>query len=360
VTEPLALEYLAAVANEEQCDYRIHDPSVTRRAFAAEFRDFRPDIVGITGFYSVKDKMLAYARSAKARDPSTLTVIGGVHAEINHEDFYDDSVDLVVHSGGTESFRRILQAAARREDMENIAGTCHRTQAGRWQRNRRAHLDVASLPLPDRTHFYRYFGRFSYLDHGPVAIVKTAYGCPFQCSFCYCRLLNEGAYEARPVANVVDEIASIECDRVWIVDDTFLIDVERVKAFANLMAQRGVRKQFIIYSRADFIADNEQMLPVLKNMGVSRWIARNQLTECAVSVFTPIPGTEAYEESRDKLTTTDCRKWDLLHLVMQPSNLSRPEFYFRMARTYLKAFVKHSSVGRHVRALLKPRGRNSV
>lgn len=418
VTEPLALEYLAAVANEERCESRIHDPTVTRRSFAAEFREFRPDVVAITGYYAAKDSMLGYARSAKAKSPNTLTVIGGVHAEVNHKDFYDSSVDLVAHSGGTETFRRILLAVVAGRGTEGLDGTCHRAQSGRWHCNPRAHFDSSSLPRPDRSHFYRYIDRFNYLDYGPVAMVKTAYGCPYQCSFCYCRLLNEGGYSTRPVPDVVDEIASVECDRIWIIDDSFLIDAERITAFAELLARRGIRKQFIVYSRADFIANNPRMLPTLKSMGVidvmvgleaiddttlaayekdiaadenvrcvrllkdsgiectglfimgidatrsdfsqlNRWIARTGITTSALSVFSPFPGTRVYEDYRDSLTTTDCRKWDLLHLVARPTNLSRPAFYLLMTRSYLGTFMKHSSLGRHVRALLNPRARSA-
>jgi radical SAM superfamily enzyme YgiQ (UPF0313 family) len=417
VTEPLALEYLAAVANEEQCAYHIHDPTVTRRWFARELREFRPDIVAITGYYAAKDSMLEYARRAKARSPGILTLIGGVHAEINYEDFYDTAVDLVAHSGGAETFRRILRAAAAGDGMEEIDGTCHRDHSGLWHMNRHATVDLASLPRPDRTHFYRHIDRFNYLNHGPVAMVKTAYGCPYRCSFCYCRLLNDGAYTTRPLEDVVDEIASIDCDRIWVIDDTFLIDPERIAAFAELLEKTGVRKQFIVYSRADFIAGNPGMLPTLKRMGImdvivgfeaidnaaldayekgvgadenlrcvrllknagiectglfimdidatrsdfarlNRWIAKAGLTTCALSVFCPIPGTQAYEEYRDRLTTTDCRKWDLLHLVLRPTRLNRLAFYLLMMRTYVRPFIKHSTPGRSIAALLPHRERS--
>ena len=407
IVEPLDLEYLAAVAVAEDCEYMIHDPVVTGRSFVGVLDGFRPDIVAVTGYYPARDRMLEYARRAKEALPQALTLMGGVHAELNYADFYRNAVDLVVHSGGAATFREIVRAVAAGAAPRALAGTCCRSESGEWVRNESAAFEPADLPVPDRSHFYEHFRQFSYLHHGPVALVKTAYGCPFHCSFCYCRLLNEGKYSARPLDQVIAEIAAIGCDRIWIVDDTFLLDAARARRFADLLKRAGVRKQFIIYSRAEFIARNPDLVPLLKNAGVidvivgfeavteaklrdyrklvteaesrrcvqllhaagiectglfimdvdascddfralARWTRDAGLTTYTLSIFSPYPGTAPYEEYSGRFTTADCRKWDLLHLVMAPTAMTRTSFYASMLWLQLKVLFRNRALRRHV------------
>jgi len=55
-------------------------------------------------------------------------------------------------------------------------------------------VDPASLPpfdfaapLPLRSLTERYRNRYFYIFHDRVALLKTAFGCPYQCTFCFCR-----------------------------------------------------------------------------------------------------------------------------------------------------------------------------
>ncbi len=407
ITEPLDLEYLAAVATSEGWEFLIHDPLVTDDPFELALERFNPDIIGITGYYPTKDRMIEFASIAKEHRSNVLTVIGGVHAEINNEDFQNDSVDLIVHSGGTETFRNILRLAGNGATTEGIAGTCHRTVKAGWIRNEEASSDLLNLPLPDRTHFHENINKFRYLHYGPVALVKTAYGCPHNCRFCYCRLLNGGRYSVRCIEDVVDEIEAIACDRIWVVDDTFLIDRKRVVALANLLRERAVKKEFIIYSRSDFIAQNPDIVPILSGMGVidviigfeaveekqltgydkqatvdegrrairllkdsgiestglfimdidaeprdfgilRKWIAKSGLTTYTLSILTPFPGTELWERYSDRLVTRDCRKWDLSHLVMNPGGMHWLLFHALMIWMHLAVLFKNRKMRRHV------------
>ena len=391
VTEPLDLEMLVAVASDEGCPARIHDPMVTRERFTDVLRSFRPAVVAITGYYPARDSMLEHARCAKAMDPTVRVWIGGVHAELNHTDFHRDRVDLVVHSGGAGTFRAALRHLKEGDNPVGLSGTCSRSKTGEWCCAEAATLEVDALPLPDRSHFLDHRDRFAYMDYGPVALVKTAYGCPYGCAFCACRKLNGGRYHPRDLTAVVDEIEHIACDTIWIVDDTFLIDMDRISEFAAMLKRRAVSRRFIIYSRSEFIADHPGVVDLLASMGVidiiiglesiheqrlldynktateahnrravtllkaagiectglfimdlaathrdfvalDRWIREVGLTRYTLSVFSPFPGTDAYETYRDQLTTTDCRKWDLSHLVMAPTGMSRAGFYLHMAQ----------------------------
>jgi radical SAM superfamily enzyme YgiQ (UPF0313 family) len=389
-TEPLELEYLAAAVTKRGHQYHIWDGQVDG-SFARACRTFQPDLVAITGYYPARDQMLIYAHTVRQLRPEAVVLIGGVHAELNLADFQRPEVDLIVHSGGVFTFQNILakKRTNKQRDLSDLAGISWQDEQGRWQENPRAIFNPIALPRPDRSYFHSHKKRLSWLYHGPTALVKTGFGCPYTCSFCYCRLLNNGIYQAREVEDVVAEIGTINCSVIWLIDDTFLLDIQRLQRFAAELMRQEIKRKFIIYGRADFVSEHPDILPLLREMGVievivgleaiddrglqefnkqvsaeqnrhcvsllrqhnigcvglfimdqqatatdfsrlDRWIKEVELTTYTISVFSPFPGTEEYPALAEQLITTDCRKWDLLHLVLPPLYLSRLGFMGRI------------------------------
>lgn len=404
VCEPLELEYLAAVAADTGWTWRMHDPVATGEALADALTTFSPDAVAITGYFPARDAMLGVARAVKAWRATTRVAIGGVHAELHPQDFQDPAVDAIICAGGAHTFGRWLAAPR----GAAVPGTWQRGAA--WTLNpppEPAAGDPARLPLPDRSHFREHRRAFTYLHYGPVTLVKSAFGCPHDCTFCSCRLLNGGRFTPRPVEEVADEIAGVDCDLVWLVDDTFLALRERPAALAEALERRGVRKRFIIYARASDIARTPGAVDDLRRLGVidvlvgleavdaeklaaygkgatvegnrrcvemlaaagiactglfivepgatwstfrslNRWIASVPLTAITVSIFTPLPGTADWERFAPRLVTRDCRSWDFCHLVLPTTHLPRWLFYALFGWTHLRFLPRNPTLLRHV------------
>jgi len=409
VTEPLDLEYLAAVAARLGHTWYIHDSMVPNALFSEVLADFKPNVVAITGFYPAKDAMLATACTVKTWCQDTKVIVGGVHAELNPADFQHTNVDVIVYSGGALTFSRWL--------LSLPGDTC----TGTWQNNPKKiapgwirnpppdppDTNPSFLPLPDRSHFYKYRHLFTYLHYGSVALVQSARGCPHNCSFCSCRLLNGGRFTPRPIEEVADEIATLNCDKIWLVDDTFLAIPSRAVSLAVALERRNIHKRFIIYARASDITrtpgivndlrrlgvmdvivgleavhdkcladynknttanDNRQCVETLHAAGIActglfivppdatlttfrylnSWIASVPLSTVALSIFTPFPGTPDWERYESKLTTRDCRKWDLCHLVLPPENIPRWFFYLLFGGSHLLPILHNSALRRNV------------
>ena len=407
-TEPLELEYLAAAVTECGHQYHIWDGQVDG-SFARVCRTFQPDLVGMTGYYPARDQMLRYARTVRLLRPEAMVLIGGVHAELNQADFQRPEVDLIVHSGGVFTFRDILakKRTNKRINWPELVGISWQDEQGRWQENPKAGFNPTALPRPDRSYFHSHKQRFSWLYHGPTALVKTGFGCPYTCSFCYCRLLNNGTYQAREVEDVVAEIGAIDCPVIWLIDDTFLLDMQRLHRFAATLTRQEIKRKFIIYGRADFVSEHPDILPLLREMGVievivgleavddqglqgfnkqvsaeqnrrcvsllrqhdigcvglfimdqqaraadfrrlEHWIKDVQLNMYTISVFSPFPGTEEYPALTEQLLTSDCRKWDLLHLVLPPLQLTRLGFMGRIWWLHCKLLWRNRKLRRHL------------
>jgi radical SAM superfamily enzyme YgiQ (UPF0313 family) len=396
--EPLELEYLYAVASGAGWQSEIYDGVVSAEPLRGVLARLKPDVVAFSGYITAEDSIIRHAAMVKHALPQAVVVAGGVHAAVNHERFHKPHIDLIIRADETLVFRTLLETGV--EAVRRMPGVCHADSHGAWICNDIGSSQQCPDVRPNRAHFEAYRKKFRYLDYGPTAIVKGSYGCPHQCSFCFCRLLNNGKYSERPLPDLLDEITEIAADTIWIVDDSFLLNKERVLEFCDEVEHRKIRKKFIVYGRADFVAANPEILSRIRAAGIidlivgleavdedalreyrkqvtaevnatcvrlleeagirctglfivshnatrgdfrslDRWISRTGLRVYTLSIFTPFPGTDIYEQYRDQLTTTDCTKWDLLHLVLQPGNMSRLEFYLRFYLLQAKVLFRY-------------------
>lgn len=402
--EPLELEYLTAICLEENVKCEIYDGCIEGN-FKRKFRQITFDVVVLSGYINSVDVMKEYARYIKLKNKNTKIIIGGVVAEVVPELLYSKDVDIIIHSGGFEPFRELLKINFDFNLAKSIIGICYR-DVDVWIKNSFQVFNIKKLPIPNRRHFYKNAKKFIYLKYHPTAIMKTSYGCPYKCNFCYCKNLNGSAFISMDLDQIIAEIKSIHTHTIWIVDDIFLLDRERFLAFGERIEKENIKKNFIVYSRADFIVNNKELLPFIKKTGIEMVIvgleavddnslnSYNKLTnesinkkcveflhenhiECmglfiagidytkedfrnlrlwikdaalrifTISVLTPLPGTELYEKYKDKLTSKDFRKYDFLHLHIDPLHMGRKTFYYELCKVYipyllpiLKKFVK--------------------
>lgn len=449
--EPLELEYLHTVLAGAGFEDYIYDGLIEKHTVEETISREKPDVIAITGYITQQKLMLEFCELAKRLNPQIATIIGGVHAQRNYKVFYSPFVDFICRSESCDAFVELVKICEKKsksnyvlplnkENVENgfnkdlqnnhkdkpdtnsdikisnqdspksninlqninmelqkINGLCFKTTFSKWAANELIPIDINTLPIPDRTFFYKNKDQFRYLDLTAVATVKTAFSCPYNCNFCYCTMLAGGRYMTRNLDLVIEEIKGIDADNIQIVDDDFLVDKKRLKEFISLIKENNIKKKFICYARADFVAQNEDIIAELSDIGfkyflvgleavtddeltgynkqtsedVNRrcvevigktkshcialmiapidatkeyfdklynWVVLNKLKYVTVSIFTPIPGTPLYDEYKDKITSTDIEDWDFLHLVMDPVNLSRREFYYQYNKLFLRLY----------------------
>ncbi|MDW7674377.1 MAG: radical SAM protein [Bacillota bacterium] len=411
VTEPLELEYLSGSLTKMEIQHKIYDPLIEGGSFVKVFNAYSPDVLVLTGYITAVDTIISYSKYAKNRDANIKVVVGGVHAEVNFEDFFVDTVDFIVHSDGINTFEKILQSHFAIEKAAAINGIAF-YNGDKWQVNSKSVTFLENMPMPNRNYFEQYKSRTKYMHYNPIAIVKTALSCPFQCNFCYCRLLNMGTYAARSIESVVEEIKGINAEYIWIVDDSFLIDRERVLHFIAEIKRERIEKKYIAYSRVDFIVNNEDIINRLAEVGfieliigmeavedqrleklnkhcssddnmkaaeilgkydigltalfivgidftlqdfksLRNSIEKMRLTCFTVSIFTPLKGTEVYQIYENQIKTKDYSKYDFLHLTIKPSQMHTTFFYLQFYLLYVRQFFISSYVRSFVYKSLK-------
>ncbi|MFA5561820.1 MAG: cobalamin-dependent protein [Eubacteriales bacterium] len=399
--EPLELEYLHTALQANGYEDYLFDGMVEQVRFERVLRREQPDVVAITGYIAQENQMKRFALAAKKYNPAIVTIVGGVHAQLNYRRFECPQIDYIARSEGMDAWIdliRYIDTGA--GELGAINGLCYR-HGEDYTESPLTPSDINRLPIPDRAHFYKYRHRYRYLDLTPLAVVKTALSCPYQCNFCYCTLLNGGHYHARDIERVVDEIEGIDCPHIQIVDDDFLVDRARILRFVALIKERGIQKKYICYTRADFAAHNPDIIELLADIGftyflvgleatsdealsslnkkttdeinracvaninrtkghcigmfivgidatpadfqaIVDWVESTGLQYVTASMFTPIPGTPLYEENRHLITSRRIEDWDFLHLVMKPTRMSPSRYYYH----YYKMFLRFYQIAR--------------
>ena len=406
--EPLEMEYLYTAFTAKGHSAVIYDRRYEAISLKKKLKKEKPDVVCITGYITQEKVIKKLCTAIKKYKPDTAIILGGSHVEINYANFYDSCADYLYRLSGLEPMCRLLsyieqdkrkagepvkdsdvnagsQDGTESVSLTDIPGICYKKD-GEWICNRKIVETPEDLPVPDRTHFYKNRHRFRYLCFKPLALVKNSYSCQRNCNFCFCTNRNGGRYACRSVDKLVDEIASLDVPAVHITDDNFLVNRNYLKEFIRLIKEKDIHKKYLIYGRADFIANNEDIIKELAEIGLAlvmvgleatndeeldsynkhvslheneecirilsenhifcaglfivhqqmtkedfkklyKWIASRDIIP-TVSVFTPMQGSAMYKEYEDKLITHDVTKQDLFHCLLKPEHMSVRRFTF--------------------------------
>lgn len=403
--ECLELEYISAMLKVQGYNVYMYDGQIEKVSVRTRIREYNPNIVYVCGRTRQENFMLEYCEEAKNHDSRIMTVIGGLHAQLCYERMYRDYVDYVLISFDIFTIIPMIKRYFLGEEnaLDGLKGICYKHD-GQWICTGQTAFDINRLPLPDRSYFYEHPDSYRYLELEHAAWVRTAYSCPYNCAFCHRNRMNNRTYSFRNIEDVVDEIANIKSDNIYIVDDDFLYNRDRLLKFIDLIRTKNINKRYICYGRADFIAANEDIMIELKSIGLYyvlvgletmdddclkkynkrsnsnnniisigicqklglnmmgmfildldyvpkdfknlyKWIKKQGLKHVAVSIFTPELGMETIEEYSDRLITDNPSHWDYLHLVAKPSNISVRRYYFNYYILLIKLFLKAKREG---------------
>lgn len=398
--ECLELEYIASILKNGGHNVNLYDGQVEKKSIPSVIKNIEPDVVYVCGRTRQENFMIEYCYDAKEYNKNIITIVGGLHAQLNYKRMYNASVDYILTTFDVFKILDIVNLHIPREDIDGI---CYKHK-GIWVKNKTKPFDINKLPLPDRSYFYQHPHNYRYLELEHAAWVRTAYCCPYNCKFCVRNKMNCGKYVARDIEDVVNEIKEIKSDNIYIADDDFLFDINRLNKFIYLIKKHKINKKYICYGRSDFIAKNEQLMKELKEIGLYyvlvglesinnkeldsynkksdvnnniisieicnryginimgmfilnldfkskdfkmlyRWIKNHNLKHVAVSIFTPEFGVATYELYKDKLITDNPSHWDYLHLVAKPTKLSVKRYYFNYYLLLIKLFLKAKKEG---------------
>jgi len=282
--EPLALEIVAggipSPHESRILDFACEAP--VDETFHRVLSEFRPDVIGFTGYSNQASAMKRLARVAKERLPNVLVLVGGIHATIAPKDMrLPGVIDLVIRGEGGTAMRDLVPILEQGSPLPETSAFLPTSspQFDALAEGLPPELPRYELvPVPRRDLVDR--SKYHCIWHGRpgermptlfprTAAARTSVGCPYRCSFCVVHYLAHGKYLRRTPEDVVNELATIPEDHVYFVDDEMFIDSKRAVEIAELLLKRGVKKQYVSWARADTIVKHRPMFELWKKAGLS-------------------------------------------------------------------------------------------
>lgn len=390
IVEPLELEILATLIMERH-EVRIVDMILEKKTFEFFLNEFQPDVVCLTGYITHIPIIIQYCLESKRFNSNIITIAGGIHIEKFPEDINHPQVDFRVVRNATRCFPQLIDFINNKTIFPQGILKYNETIV----ESQLPEIDFYT-PIPNRSLTQRYRKQYFYVFHNKVALIKTSFGCPYKCKFCFCRKITDDKYFAKPLTEIIEELKTIHEKEIYIVDDDFLVCTERIEAFINLLRINKIDKRYLIYGRADFIASNPEIIREFKQLGLrtiivgiesfedTELIDFNKQTSCkinqqALSILnqngidcyaaiivspswdkhdfrkagdmmlqlglkfinlqplTPIKGT-GLEIAEDELIVNrkDFARWDLAHVIICPQQMKLHEYYRQIMKLYFR------------------------
>jgi len=232
----------------------------------------KPDVVGITTMTFTLPAVLSLVDLIKEIDPAIKTVLGGPHVFIYPKETINlPGIDFLVLGEGEITFKELLDNLYEPAVLRQIKGLVFKD--GKEIVNtglRPAIADLDELPFPAREllPYERYHSALS--EKYPVTTMFTSRGCPFNCLFCDRPHLGKN-FRCRSASNVVKEMetcAQMGIKEIFIYDDTFTVNRQRVVDICQKIISRGININWDIRARVDTV--DLELLTLMKQAGCVR------------------------------------------------------------------------------------------
>lgn len=315
------------------------------------------DLVGITAMTAVAPR--AYELCDRFRARSIPVVMGGFHATLNPDEALQHA-DAVVTGPAYGAWERL----------------CEDVEAGRLQRIYRGDPEPR-IPVHLPRHLLKKDGYVT------VSSTFATLGCRNRCRFCSIHPFHNGNRFQRSIEDVVAEIAAMDQRFFLFVDDNLTQDRDYAMALFRALAPLG--KRWATQASMN-VADDGELLAAMHTAGcqgifvgletfssealdeqsktfnlprryreaVAAIHRHGMYVEAGVmvgfdadgvnvfrqtlgmldevgidavqlSVFTPLPGTEAFTAMRGRIFDTDWEHYDFRHAVFTPARMSAEE-----------------------------------
>lgn len=404
--EPLELEYLKAVIDDLNLDSVIIDDLYQQEKFVG-------DVVVLNGYNTARDQMMMEAKQLKEKSPASIIIGSGVDVQVNWKLYTESDFDYLVISNKLSAFKNLIEHIVYKNELSYNGILVLDNKSALNEKDLSADCDALTRfesINPSRTYFNKIKHQTRYLLYENVALVKRAHGCPYDCAFCFCKQLNKGHYVARSYEALLKEMATINADYYWVVDDVFIQNTAEAVSFIE--AFKNTSYKMIVYLRADFIANHGDLMKKLKSAGIieiiigfesikastlkdfnkgytpdintksihilkdaglsftalfmidisddykdfkalKHYIKKHGLLNYTFSIFTPLRGTDLYKVYEKDIIDFKCEHYDFLHLVLKPLKMNSFTFKIAFMELFVFQYFNSKSARQFVNKLIK-------
>ena len=197
------------------------------------------------------------ARAIKERSPQFPIILGGWHPSLLPTQTLEASyVDYVVRGQGEEALLELVRHIESGSAPDLVSGIGFKREGKLIFTPERPLRPIADLPpkayhLADFDAYERCCGR-------RWAMYISSLACPFNCAYCTNAVVYGRKWNALEAGQFVEETVDLttryNLEMLWVVDDNFLVDLDRARAIAAGLVQAGAAFQWSIQATTNLVA----------------------------------------------------------------------------------------------------------
>jgi len=197
------------------------------------------------------------ARTVKAWNREFPVILGGWHPSLLPKQTLEaQDIDIVVRGQGEYTLLELVEHLENRAPLDLIPGIGFKRDGKLFfttERPLRAILD-----LPPKAYHIADFDAYQRSCGRRWAMYISSLACPFNCSYC----TNAGVYgrkwNALPPEQFVEETVDLtrrySLEMLWVVDDNFLVDLDRARLIAERLVRAGADFKWSIQATTNLTA----------------------------------------------------------------------------------------------------------
>lgn len=215
---------------------------------------------------------LELARAVKAWNSAFPVVLGGWHPSLlPDQTLKTDCVDAVVRGQGEEAIVEIAERLYAGHALKGIAGVAYKDD-GQLTFNPERPLKPI-IDLPPKAYHLADFDAYERLCGRRWAMYTSSLACPFNCSYCTNAAVYGRKWNALPAEQVVKETVDLTIryglEMLWIVDDNFMVDLDRAILIGEGLIRAGAQFRWSVQATTNLTARlAERDLLILQRAGL--------------------------------------------------------------------------------------------
>jgi anaerobic magnesium-protoporphyrin IX monomethyl ester cyclase len=182
------------------------------------------------------------AKAVKAWNPEFPIVLGGWHPSLLPKQTLEAPyIDYVVRGQGEETFLELVRHLEDRSPLDLVPGVG-------FKRNRKLVFTTERqlkpiIDLPPKAYHLADFDAYERSCGRRWAMYISSLACPFNCAYCTNAAVYGRKWNALPPEQFVEETVDLTkrygLEMLWVVDDNFLVDLDRARAIAEGLVRSG-------------------------------------------------------------------------------------------------------------------------
>jgi radical SAM superfamily enzyme YgiQ (UPF0313 family) len=197
------------------------------------------------------------ARAIKGWNSDFPIILGGWHPSLLPTQTLEAPfVDYVVRGQGEDAFLELVQHIESRSAPDFVAGIGFKRQGKQIFTSERPLTPI--VDLPPKAYHLADFDAYERICGRRWAMYTSSLACPFNCAYC----TNAGVYgrkwNALPAEQFVEETVDLteryNLEMLWVVDDNFLVDLDRARDISAGLVSAGANFQWSIQATTNLVA----------------------------------------------------------------------------------------------------------